>query len=121
MSSNVFGKNRYQKPEFEDSVFSEIRSALEKSRISKASSKSKLESTKNNYSKLKDAFYSRQSLSAATSPHATSRKLSLNNFRLIHKRGEGKFGTIYLAQHIFTSTIYALKKISKQIIKSHKL
>lgn len=48
-------------------------------------------------------------------------KLSINDFVLGPSKGEGKFGKVYFAKHISTSTIYAIKKISKQILKSHLL
>lgn len=39
--------------------------------------------------------------------------ISITDFNLGKTKGEGKFGTVYVATHKATSTIYAIKKIPK--------
>jgi serine/threonine protein kinase len=43
----------------------------------------------------------------------SSKKISVYDFKIIKIKGEGKFGKVFCVRHIETSTIYALKKISK--------
>lgn len=45
--------------------------------------------------------------------------MSIHDFSLGKTKGEGKFGTVYAAIHKLTGTIYALKKIPKETIRSH--
>jgi aurora kinase len=44
-------------------------------------------------------------------------KLTLEDFTLGKKLGEGRFGVVWLAIHKLTGAIFALKKIAKSIIK----
>jgi serine/threonine protein kinase len=46
-------------------------------------------------------------------------KVSINDFKLGKTLGEGKFGTVYMAIHKLTQSIYAIKKIPKLMIKNH--
>jgi aurora kinase len=48
-------------------------------------------------------------------------KVSIRDFEVGKSKGEGKFGTVYLAKHKLTNSIYALKKIPKQVIKDHHM
>ena len=43
----------------------------------------------------------------------------LYEFHLGETLGEGKFGTVYKAFHKKNNSIYALKKVPKEMIKSH--
>ena len=45
--------------------------------------------------------------------------MSLNDFKLGKTLGEGKFGTVYQATHKKSGFIFALKKVPKDMIKSH--
>lgn len=45
--------------------------------------------------------------------------MSIKDFDLKKKLGEGKFGIVYQAFHLETNTLYAIKKISKEVIKSN--
>lgn len=63
---------------------------------------------------------------AKTISSPSSKKLSepvqyveVNNFILGKTLGEGKFGIVYQAIHKPTKWLYAIKKIPKQMIKSH--
>ncbi len=49
------------------------------------------------------------------------KKPSLSDFKLLKKLGEGKFGTVFAALHIDSGSLFALKKISKTVIKSHMM
>lgn len=46
-------------------------------------------------------------------------KTSLADFEIVKTLGEGKFGLVMMARHKKTRGIYALKKIPKEMIKSH--
>lgn len=46
-------------------------------------------------------------------------KTSLADFEVVKTLGEGKFGLVMMARHKKTKGIYALKKIPKEMIKSH--
>jgi hypothetical protein len=50
---------------------------------------------------------------------SSSKKLSITDFELGKSLGEGKFGMVYLAVHKETKFLVALKKITKQSIKSN--
>lgn len=45
----------------------------------------------------------------------------IEQFNIGKKLGEGKFGTVHLASHQNTGAIFALKKIGKTVIKSHRM
>lgn len=45
--------------------------------------------------------------------------MSIYDFDLKKNLGEGKFGIVYQAFHKETRSLYALKKISKKVIKSN--
>ena len=61
-------------------------------------------------------------LKRKTSKIASSRKPSIvEEFSIGKKLGEGKFGTVHLALHRKTGSLYALKKIGKASIKSHMM
>jgi serine/threonine protein kinase len=45
--------------------------------------------------------------------------LTINDFILGKNLGEGKFGVVYQAYDKRTKSIYALKKVPKEMIKSH--
>lgn len=63
------------------------------------------------------ASFKRQPRSSSTNfPH-----LRIEDFVLVRKIGEGRFGQVYFAQHRKTRTIYALKKINKKMVKSLKM
>ena len=47
--------------------------------------------------------------------------MSLSDFRVLKTLGEGKFGTVQAAVHIQSGGIFALKKISKNVIRSHMM
>lgn len=47
-----------------------------------------------------------------------SKKVSIYDFDLKKSLGEGKFGQVYQAFHKDSNSLYALKKISKKVIKS---
>lgn len=47
--------------------------------------------------------------------------LRIEDFLLIRKIGEGRFGQVYFARHKQTRTIYALKKMNKKMVKSLKM
>lgn len=46
-------------------------------------------------------------------------KVSIYDFDLKKTLGEGKFGIVYQAIHKETNSLFALKKISKKIIKEN--
>jgi serine/threonine protein kinase len=45
--------------------------------------------------------------------------LNINDFILGKSLGEGKFGIVYQAYDKITKSLFALKKVPKEIIKSH--
>lgn len=45
--------------------------------------------------------------------------MSISDFELKKTLGEGKFGLVYQAFHKDTNSLFALKKISKKVIKSN--
>lgn len=45
--------------------------------------------------------------------------MSVDDFQTVKTLGEGKFGVVTMVKHKKTKTIYALKKIPKEMIKSH--
>lgn len=47
--------------------------------------------------------------------------LTITDFELKKNLGEGKFGIVYQAFHKQTNSLFALKKISKAMIKSHMM
>ncbi len=47
--------------------------------------------------------------------------LKLEDFKLWKEIGSGRFGKVHLARHKLTRTIYAVKKMSKKMIKSLKM
>jgi serine/threonine protein kinase len=47
--------------------------------------------------------------------------IHIEDFIIVAKIGGGKYGTVYKAFHIRTRTVYALKKISKQILKDQMM
>lgn len=62
--------------------------------------------------------------SSVTSPMSKKQSkpveyIEINNFILGKSLGEGKFGIVYQAFHKPTKWLYAIKKIPKQMIKSH--
>jgi serine/threonine protein kinase len=50
-----------------------------------------------------------------------NKSLALEDFHVGKRLGEGRFGTVYMVTHKATRTIYAMKKICKEQIKSNKL
>lgn len=48
-----------------------------------------------------------------------SKKLSLQDFYLGKKLGEGRFGVVWVAFHKASGAIFALKKIAKSTIKGN--
>lgn len=65
---------------------------------------------------------------AKTSTSLSSKKIpqpikytEVNNFILGKSLGEGKFGIVYQAVHKPTGWLYAVKKVPKQMIKSHMM
>lgn len=48
-------------------------------------------------------------------------KITIRDFDVGKSKGEGKFGQVFVARHKLTSTLYALKKIPKQVIKDHHM
>ena len=44
---------------------------------------------------------------------------SIHDFDLGKALGEGKFGTVHVATHKSSNSLYAIKKIPKAMIKSH--
>jgi preprotein translocase subunit SecD len=55
----------------------------------------------------------------STSDYFNNKKVSIYDFELKKNLGEGKFGVVFQAFHKQTRTLYALKKISKKVIKSN--
>lgn len=49
-----------------------------------------------------------------------SKKIKLEDFKLICPIGEGAFGEVYLVKHYFTNNSYALKLIDKQFLTKQK-
>lgn len=47
----------------------------------------------------------------------SSKTVSISDFELKKTLGQGKFGAVYQAIHKNTNALYALKKISKKMIK----
>lgn len=47
--------------------------------------------------------------------------LKLEDFQLVKPIGSGRFGKVFLSRHKTTKTIYALKKMSKRLIKNLKM
>lgn len=45
----------------------------------------------------------------------------MNGFRLMAEVGKGKFGEVYMARHVETNAIFALKKVEKRKIKEYKM
>ena len=60
-------------------------------------------------------------LSSITSSHKKKAKSMIDMFELGKKLGEGKFGVVNLARHRSTSSMVALKKIPKTMVKSHMM
>ncbi len=48
-----------------------------------------------------------------------STKLTFEDFEIGKTLGEGKFGVVMMARHRKTGSLFALKKIPKEMIKSH--
>lgn len=48
-----------------------------------------------------------------TFAYKIDQKASIYDFKLGKTKGEGKFGTVYMATHKLTDTLYAIKKIPK--------
>jgi aurora kinase len=51
--------------------------------------------------------------------HKIGGKISLGDFALGKTLGEGKFGVVYQAIHKASGMLFALKKVPKEMIKSH--
>lgn len=60
-----------------------------------------------------------KSMSCSKNLGFKSEQLSLKDFTLGKTLGEGKFGVVYQALHKKTGSLFALKKIPKEMIKSH--
>ena len=94
---------------------------LSKSKMSRINSKSRLE---NSNAEERKKYASLEMTPKEVLPsfaHSIDTKSSIKDFKLGKTKGEGKFGTVYMALHLKTSTMYAIKKIPKEIIKSHSL
>lgn len=50
-----------------------------------------------------------------------SNKPSISDFTLLKKLGEGKFGSVFQAFHKITNSIFAVKKIPKDILKKNMM
>jgi len=48
-------------------------------------------------------------------------KAMVNEFRVGRMIGKGKFGKVYLAEHMKTKMVVALKKIEKKVVKEWKM
>lgn len=48
-------------------------------------------------------------------------KISIKDFILDRKLGNGKYGIVYKSIHIKTGSVYAIKKISKLTIKENMM
>lgn len=55
----------------------------------------------------------------STTDYFNNKKVSIYDFELKKNLGEGKFGVVFQAFHKQTHALYALKKISKKVIKSN--
>jgi len=42
-------------------------------------------------------------------------KVTLKDFQIVKELGEGKFGTVFLARHIKTNFLCAIKRMSKYV------
>ena len=49
----------------------------------------------------------------------SNRRSTLSDFKSLKTLGEGKFGTVSVCLHLQTGFLYAVKKIKKQMIRSH--
>ena len=44
---------------------------------------------------------------------------SLRDYKILNKLGEGKFGQVFAAIYTKTGSLFALKKVKKEVIKTH--
>ena len=47
--------------------------------------------------------------------------MSIKDFKFIRDLGRGKFGEVFLAEHILTGCLVAIKKLCKQKLKEYKM
>jgi len=74
--------------------------------------------TKDNTPKQSSPFVSSKFSPSAKAPQSP---LSLSNFNVGKRLGEGKFGEVFKALHKDTKTLFALKRVKKSVIKSHMM
>jgi serine/threonine protein kinase len=51
----------------------------------------------------------------------TKEELSVESFKIVRKIGKGRFGSVFLAQHIKSQAVIALKVLSKAQIKEEQM
>ncbi len=51
----------------------------------------------------------------------TKEGLSVESFKIVRKIGKGRFGSVFLAQHIKSQAVIALKVLSKAQIKEEQM
>lgn len=83
-------------------------------------SKYKNYSTSTNIPSAPSSSYNVKSVSSPSSKKSEAvQYVEVNNFILGKSLGEGKFGIVYQATHKPTGWLYAIKKVPKEMIKSH--
>ena len=54
-------------------------------------------------------------------PSTSTRQITIEDFELGKSRGKGMYGNVYTARLKTNGTLYALKKISKEIVRQNNM